>query len=402
MMTSEALAGAAAPIEGNCFRPGPQVFIAGAATGPLAGLRFAAKDLFDVAGFVTGGGNPSWFATHPPADTTAPAIRQLLDHGATLIGKTITDDLACGMFGENPHYGTPLNPRYPDRVPGGSSSGSASAVAAALVDFAIGTDTGGSIRVPASFCEIYGFRPSHGRVSLNGCIPMAPSFDTCGWLARDPLMLSKVGDVLLPDEGEGVPSEFVIASDMLALADPAVREQFLPLFTKLGISKTVRLLGDLEPDAVVKGFWPLMSRQLWNSNGVWFEREHPVLAPGLAERFIQASRVTGTDFQAADAVRRRLTRALDALLRGNLIVLFPTTHAPPPRCNSSFDAQMSYRGRTLELVCPASMGRLPQLVVPAVHVDGVHVGLSLAAGFGRDRMLLSAACRLDDRIRALS
>jgi amidase len=401
-MTSEALAGAAIPIEIGCFRPGPEIFIAGAATGPLAGLRFAAKDLFDVAGVVTGGGNPSWFATHAPADTTAPVIGQLVDSGATLVGKTMTDDLACGMFGENPHFGTPLNPRYPDRVPGGSSSGSASAVAAVLVDFAIGTDTGGSIRVPASFCEIYGFRPSHGRVSLNGCIPMAPSFDTCGWLARDLAMLSKVGDVLLPDEGEAEPSQFVVAADMLGLADPAVRERFAALFAALGIGKTVRLLGDLEPDAVVKGFWPLMSRQLWNSNGVWFEREHPVLAPGLEERFIQASRVTGAEFQAADAVRRRLSRALDALLRGNVIALFPTTHAPPPRRNSSFEVQMSYRGRTLELVCPASMGRLPQLVVPAVRADGGHVGLSLVAGFGRDRMLLSAARRFDDRVRALS
>jgi amidase len=231
---------------------------------------------------------------------------------------------------------------------------------------------------------------------------MAPSFDTCGWLARDPAMLSKVGDVLLPDEGEAEPSELVIAADMLELVDHGVREPFAALFAALGIAKTVRLLGDLEAGAVVKAFWPLMSRQLWNSNGVWYERVHPVLAPGLEERFVQASRVTAADFQAADAVRRRLSRALDALLRGNVIALFPTTHAPPPRRNSSFEVQMSYRGRTLELVCPASMGRLPQLVVPAVHVDGAHVGLSLVAGFGRDRMLLSAARRLDDRIRSLS
>src|SRR5580692_10707562 len=124
-MPSEAMADNVPPSGINCFRPGPAVHIAGATRGPLAGLRFVAKDLFDVAGFATGGGNPSWLATHPAADTTAPVILQLLDHGATLVGKTMTDDLACGMFGENPHYGTPLNPRYPDRVPGGSSSGSA-------------------------------------------------------------------------------------------------------------------------------------------------------------------------------------------------------------------------------------------------------------------------------------
>ncbi len=399
-MPSEAVAENVPPVELNCFRPGPAVNILGAANGPLAGLQFAAKDLFDVAGFVTGGGNPTWLATHAPADTIAPVLLQLLDNGASLVGKTMTDDLACGMFGENPHYGTPLNPRYPARVPGGSSSGSACAVAASLVDFAIGTDTGGSIRVPASFCEIYGLRPSHGRVSLIGCIPMAPSFDTCGWLARDLEMLARVGDALLPDEGDAEPARFVVADDCLALADPAVRAQFTGLFAALGIGDTVRLLGDLTPDAVVAAFWPLMSRQLWNSNGVWFEREHPVLAPGLKERFTQASHVGGNEVQAADAVRRRLTRAMADLLADDTVVLFPTTHAPPLPRNSSFDAQMRFRSAALGLVCPASMGRLPQLVIPAVHVDGAHVGLSLLAGFGRDRMLLRAAGYLDAKVKA--
>jgi amidase len=399
---SQAMAGNAPPPDLNCFRPGPVVHIGGATSGPLAGLRFVAKDLFDVAGFVTGGGNPSWFATHGAADATSPVILQLLDHGSTLIGKTMTDDLACGMFGENAHYGTPLNPRYPDRVPGGSSSGSASAVAAGIADFAIGTDTGGSIRVPASFCEIYGLRPSHGRVSLNGCIPMAPAFDTCGWLARDLDVLWRVGDVLLPDEGDGEPPRFVVAADCLALADAPVRERFNGLFAALGIIERVRLLGEFEPDSIVATFWPLMSRQLWNSNGTWFAREQPVLAPGLKERFIQASQVSAAEVQAADAARRRLTRAMAALLTDDMVVVLPTTHAPPLRRNSPFEAQMQYRGRTLRLVCPASLGRLPQLVIPAVHVDGAHVGLSLLAGFGRDRMLLRAAQELDPRVRAIT
>ena len=390
-----------APPPTDAFRAGPDVNIAGAASGPLAGLRFAAKDLYDVAGFVTGGGNPSWLATHPPADITAPVILHLLDNGASLVGKTVTDDLACGMFGENPHYGTPLNPRYPDRVPGGSSSGSASAVAASRVDFAIGTDTGGSIRVPASFCEIYSLRPSHGRISLNGCIPMAPGFDTCGWLARDPDMLMRVGDVLLPDEGDMAPSRFVIAEDLLALADVPVREGFGRLFRALGVDETVRLLGDFSPDAVVSAFWPLMSRQLWNSNGRWFERENPILAPGLRDRFIQSSQVGAAEIQAADADRKRLTRAMGKLLGDNKIVLFPSTHAPPPRRNSSLETLMQYRARALKLVCPASMARVPQLVIPAVHVEGAHVGLSLLAGFGRDRMLLRAAHDLEPKVKAV-
>ena len=398
---SEAHSISAPRLDAGCFRPGPTVEIAGAASGPLAGLRFVAKDLFDVAGVVTGGGNPTWLATHKPADATAPVIRELLDNGATLIGKTITDDLSCGLLGVNPHYGTPLNPRYPAYVPGGSSSGSASAVAAGLVDFAIGTDTGGSVRVPASFCELYGLRPSHGRVSLNGCIPQAPSFDTCGWFARDAAILLRIGDVLLPDDGDAPVGRFVVAEDCLALVDDEVCERFARLFVALGIGEAVQLFGDVTPDAVVAAYWTLMSRELWAGHGAWFERENPTLAPGLKERFIQASQVTAAEVQAAAAVRRRLTRALAALLADNKIVLFPTTHAVPLRRDAPFDAQMSYRARALRLLSPASMGRFPQLVIPAMRVDGAHVGLSLMAGFARDRMLLRASLDLDEKVRAV-
>jgi len=383
-------------LDAGCFRPGPAVEIPGAASGPLAGLRFVAKDLFDVAGVVTGGGNPTWLATHKPADATAPVIRELLDNGATLVGKTITDDLACGLMGINPHYGTPLNPRYPARVPGGSSSGSASALAAGLAD------TGGSIRVPASFCELYGLRPSHGRISLNGCIAQAPSFDTCGFLARDAAMLLRIGDVLLPEDSPATAARFVVAEDCLAIVDDEVRERFACLLAALGIGETVQLFGDLAPDAVVAAYWTLMSRELWASHGVWFQRENPTLAPGVKERFIQASQVGAAEVQTAAAVRRRLSRALAALLADSKIVLFPTTHAVPLRRDAPFDAQMSYRAKALRLLSPASMGRLPQLVIPAVHVDDAHVGLSLIAGFARDRMLLHAALDLDEKVRAFA
>ena len=158
--------------------------LTGAAAGPLAGLTCAIKDLFDIAGYVTGGGNPDWHASHEAARRTAPVVQKLLDAGATIVGKTHTDELSRGIFGENAHYGTPINPKAPGRVPGGSSSGSAAAVAGQLVDFALGTDTGGSVRVPASFCGIYGLRPSHGRLPFEGVLPQAPSFDTIGWFAR--------------------------------------------------------------------------------------------------------------------------------------------------------------------------------------------------------------------------
>ncbi|MDQ2103939.1 amidase family protein, partial [Azospirillum isscasi] len=182
----------------NAFVPHGLSEIPGAADGPLAGLRFAVKDLFHIAGLPTGAGNPDWLRTHEVPQETAPAVRRLLDAGARVAGKTLTDELAWSLAGENAHYGTPENPKAPGRIPGGSSSGSASAVAGGAVDFAIGTDTGGSIRLPASYCGLYGLRPTHGAVPLDGSVPLAPSFDTVGWFAREAALLRRVGAVLLP------------------------------------------------------------------------------------------------------------------------------------------------------------------------------------------------------------
>src|SRR5437870_2341435 len=218
----------------NAFVPGPHTRIEGRAGGPLSGLTFAAKDLFDVAGHPTGGGNPDWARWNPVPTRHAWAVQRLLDAGATLIGKTITDEVSLGIVGENAFYGTPVNTRAPGRVPGGSSSGSAAAVAAGLCDTALGTDTGGSVRVPASFCGIYGIRPTHGRLDLNGMMSQAPSSDTTGWFARDAETFARVSAVML---GEAIPTalpeQLVIASDAFALADPETAIAFEPMVARL-------------------------------------------------------------------------------------------------------------------------------------------------------------------------
>src|SRR5256714_2490406 len=207
----------------GAFVPGQQFRIEGRAGGPLSGLSFAAKDLFDVAGHPTGGGNPDWARSHPIPTRHAWAVQTLLDAGADLIGKTITDEVSLGILGENPFEGTPVNPRAPGRVPGGSSAGSAAAVAAGICDTALGTDTGGSVRVPASFCGLYGIRPTHGRLPVTGMMPQAPTSDTTGWFARDAGIFAKVASVML---GEPIPlalpSRLVIAVDGFAFADPEV------------------------------------------------------------------------------------------------------------------------------------------------------------------------------------
>src|SRR5919197_1699416 len=195
-------------------------------SGPLDGLRVAVKDTIDVAGFKTGCGNPTWRDSHPTAVAHAVCVEQLLRAGARCVGKTTCDELAFSLLGENHFYGTPLNPHAPDRVPGGSSSGSASAVACGLVDFALGTDTGGSTRVPASNCGVWGFRPSHDFISVAGVNPLAPSFDTVGVLAQSAEVLAKVGLVLLADGpmSSSKPATIYFIQEAFALADADVQE----------------------------------------------------------------------------------------------------------------------------------------------------------------------------------
>src|SRR5246127_5270457 len=222
------------PDEINAFVPGPQVHIQGRSGGPLSGLTFAAKDLFDVAGHPTGGGNPDWARSSAVPTGHAWAVQQLVDAGATLIGKTVTDEVSLGILGENPFDGTPLNPKAPERVPGGSSSGSASAVAQGLCDTALGTDTGGSVRVPASFCGLYGIRPTHGRLDLTGMLPQAPTSDTTGWFARDAETFARVSAALLREEiPRALPDKLVIATDTFGFADANVAAALRPMVTKV-------------------------------------------------------------------------------------------------------------------------------------------------------------------------
>ena len=193
------------PDPAHAFVPYPDAPVARASTGPLADLSFAAKDLFDVAGYPTGGGNPIVLAMSGIKTRTAPTVQKLLDAGARFVGKTVTDELAFSMNGNNAHFGAPVNGGAPLRITGGSSSGSASAVSSGLCDFALGTDTGGSVRAPANHCGLYGLRPTHGRVSLEGALDLAPSFDTCGWFARDIGTFARVADVLLGADAPALP-----------------------------------------------------------------------------------------------------------------------------------------------------------------------------------------------------
>lgn len=378
-----------------------EVSLPGAAAGPLAGLAFAAKDIYDVAGHTTGCGSPDWLRTHAPAATTAPAVQALLDAGAALAGKTLTDEMAFSLAGENAHYGTPVNVNAPGRVAGGSSSGSAAAVAGGLVDFALGSDTGGSVRVPASFCGLYGLRPSHGRVSLEGVNPLAPSFDTVGWFAREPATLGRAGAVLLGGGAAPAPRRLLVAGDAFALADEAVgaalRSAVERLAALLGPAAEVGVSGDgLGTLRDWMGhFRTLQLAEVWRCHGAWVTAAKPRSVPGVRERFAMAAEVGPDAVAAAAAARERITDHMAALLAGGAVLALPSAYGIAPRRGASAAELEDFRGRTLSLTCIAGLARLPQVSLPVAKVDGCPVGLGLIAAAGRDETLIDIATRLN-------
>src|SRR5215212_7824523 len=283
----------------GAFVPGQQFRIEGRAGGPLSGLSFAAKDLFDVAGYPTGGGNEDWAKTHPVPTRHAWAVQTLLDAAADLIGKTITDEVSLGILGENPFYGTPVNPRASGRVPGGSSSGSAAAVAAGICDTALGTDTGGSVRVPASFCGLYGIRPTHGRLDTTGMLPQAPTSDTTGWFARDATTFARVSSVMLGEEiAPALPTSLVIAVDAFGFADANVAAALHPMVARLAA-----LIGHSREDIMAPqglSVWARAQRSLqpveaYNTFKPWLDERNPRFAFSVAKNLVMGSMIPESD-----------------------------------------------------------------------------------------------------------
>ena len=382
----------------NAFCKDTDAYLEGATDGPLAGLTFAAKDIFDVAGYVTGGGNPDWQATHQPAERTARVVNTLVEAGATMVGKTITDELTRGIFGENAHYGTPVNPRAPDRVPGGSSSGSVSAVAGGLVDFALGSDTGGSVRVPSSFCGVYGLRPTHGRIPLEGILIQAPSYDTVGWFARDATTFARVGGVLfqseIPDEA---PRRLVIAEDAFELADESVIEALQPavdaIASMIGDSRTERLA----PNGLTE--WSvqqtvLQGREAWETARDWIDRANPRFAMYVSEGYVAGRSVTDTDVEAARSARGEIVSRMEHVLMDGTFVCLPTTAAPAPLKGQRISVRQELRSRNSALTCIGGTLGAPQISLPLGEVDGLPVGLSLLGARGSDEVLINFARKI--------
>ncbi|MEJ5127430.1 amidase [Comamonas sp. MYb21] len=383
----------------HAFVPYPDVPVRHAATGPLSGLYFGVKDLFDIAGYPTGGGNPLLLALSGIKTQTAPTVQKLLDAGAALAGKTVTDELAFSMNGNNAHFGAPINGNAPERITGGSSSGSASAVSSRMCDFALGTDTGGSVRAPASHCGLYGIRPTHGRVSLESALALCHSFDTCGWFARDAHTFARVADVLMAPDTTPLPDRprLLMPSDVWGLVDSAVRPAW-----DGALQQITQLLGSAQDckavldsfDAMYWSFRYIQGREAWMTDGAFISRYAPVLGPGVKERFDWSSKVTDAQVQEAEQFRARFRQHLADLLGSDGVLVMPTMPDIAPLRSADEASLEAYRNQAVQMLCLAGLAGFPQISLPLASRDGAPLGISLLGPAGTDRSLIAIAQQL--------
>jgi len=363
--------------------------------GALAGLRLSVKDLFNIQGIPTGAGNPDWLASHSIPTHTAESVSRLLDAGAVLVGKTLTDELAYSLQGSNIHYGTLVNPAAPERITGGSSSGAAVSVASNVADIGLGTDTGGSIRVPASYCGLYGFRPSHGAVSLDGCVPLAPRFDTAGWLCRDVHTSLQVGQVLLPQQ-------FLHGFNQLLVIQAEINGQQLWnadcddwLTNNMNGMQVTRLKLDNEYlHQASEIFRILQGRDIWRSHGEWISQTSPVFAPDIQQRFDWCSQLSQQDEINAEDALQTLMQEFKNYMDTQTLAIFPTTPGAAPPLDASAEYLANYRVQLMGLTALAGLAGYPQLSMPVMRNDDAPWGMSLMAIPGSDRALLQIAAEL--------
>jgi amidase len=383
----------------GAFVPGKLVERPATGSGVLDGLSCGVKDVFDIAACPTGYGNPDWEKTHDVPSVDATVVAKIRQQGAHIVGKTLTDELAFSLAGNNYHYGSPINTAAPDRLTGGSSCGSAAAVAASLCDFGLGTDTAGSVRAPASFCGIFGIRSTHGLISKDGVCRLAHSFDSVGWLARDAGTLAAVGRALLPEAARSAEVKVLISFESAWASLPSVTQgeaDSLLRDLERSLGERSRLSIDMtELDAYVQAFRTVQFYEVWNDLGPWIKQVQPVLGPDVRERVSAASNVTRDEYVAASKVRQNVRTRFDALLEGERILVMPTVSGPAPLRASSVAELNSQRHADLRFLSIASLAGLPQVSVPALTALGAPLGLSLIGAAGTDSSLLALAAKLE-------
>jgi amidase len=377
----------------NAFLDLPKIPVARAQTGPLAGLTLGVKDIFDVAGYVTGCGNPAKFDAGKPATATAPAVKKLLDAGANFVGKTQTEELAFSMLGQNVHFPHPVNPAAPGRVTGGSSSGSVAAVAGGLADIATGSDTGGSVRVPASFCGLIGLRTTQGRIPLDGTMPLAPSFDTFGWFAKDYKTYAAVGDVLLGQDRHAAPLNrphtVAVLSELVAgPAEAAEYARMVGLVSKVTGKPKPQ---NPPPHSTDELYWcirKLQAKEAWAAHGDWISATDRQLGEATLKRFTFGATVSDPEVIAETARRDSFRTELRDMLGDDGFIIMPTAPCVAPKSDGTAEEFRDFRERAICMLCWAGLSGFPQITLPLGEIDGAPFGISLLGPPDSDRALI--------------
>ena len=378
--------------------------LVGAAAGPLAGLSFMVKDLFAIEGRKVSNGNPDFYEHASPAHRTAPVIERLLRAGASCTGITICDEFFYSVLGSNAHYGQPVNIRALEHVTGGSSCGSAAAVAAAMCDFALGSDTGGSIRVPASFCGLYGLRPTFGRIDVAGATAMAPSYDTIGFLARDAELFRTIGHVLLDGPKVETPvKRLIIPEDVIGYAESSIDVALWEVFSRIGGAlphAERKMLAGEDTDSWRDAFRVIQGFEIQSTLLPFVQSHNVELGPGVKERFETAAKISFAEAEAAREVRAEVTKRMRGIAQPGTVIALPTTPTLPPERNIPDGASFAeFRTLTLQSTCLAGHAGLPQISIPAFEAAGCPVGLSFIGWQGGDEALLDLAVRLEPVLR---
>ncbi|XP_009145949.1 outer envelope protein 64, chloroplastic [Brassica rapa] len=385
---------------------------------PLTGLSFAISDVFDVTGYVTGFGHPDWVRTHEAASSTCPVVSTLVEGGATCVGKTVVDELSFSISGENKHYESPTNPAAHDRIPGGACSGAAVAVATNAVDFALGIDTIGGVRVPAGYCGVLGFKSSHGAISNTGIIPVSSSLDSVGWFARDPNTLRRVGHVLLhlPFATQRNPRQIIVADDYFQLLKipvdritQVVTKSAEKLFGKQSLkhqslenyfeSKVPSLKEFTRTKAIANTKVPtsrllanvmqlLQRHEFLQNHGDWINTVKPAIGPVISSQVCDNAELTNEEIENLNTIRNQTRVAINSLLKDDGVLVIPTMPTLPPKLGSKEIISEDYQNRASSLLSIASISGCCQVTVPLGHHEKCPVSVSFIARHGGDRFLL--------------
>lgn len=362
----------------------------------LLGYSFAVKDVFDIKGFRTQAGNPGYYALANVADVTAPAVSILQEAGASLIAKTHTDELGGSLFGLNEHYGSPLNSHSPKRVPGGSSSGSAAAVAGNLVDFALGADTSGSVRAPASFCGIYGFRPTFDQIPTTGVLPISPHLDTVGIFCRHPDVISQLLNVYRVSEQKEIKRLKIIPSLVNSLEN-SLKNCFLEKLKN--IKQLVSSSTDFIIDEETLVHWSSVIRTiamygLWQVHKDWILKSNPTFGEIIRDRLKIASSISYEDYTQALIKQKEIRVFMEDNLELGDVIVFPTVHDIPPLLSSSIAQLKEFALKASRHTCIAALSGFPEITVPLRNIkENGCLGMSFLGKAGEDASLTSFASK---------